>query len=121
MSVRDTIYGLLDAAMADGVNVYRTPAEQVKGPAVIVGTMGWTPDRMTSLARLEWTVTIPILTPISKTAYSIPDLEDLSLEVAQALLAENIRVVGFETDGTVTDGGVDYLGGTLEAIYKENT
>jgi len=121
MSVRDTIFGLLGAAMADGVNVYRTPSEQIKGPAVVVGTMGWTPDRMTSLSRLEWTVTIPILTPISKTAYSIPDLEDLSLEVAQALLAENIRVAGFTTDGTVTEGGVDYLGGTVEAIYKENT
>lgn len=119
MSVRTTIFDLLVAGLPDGINVYETPAEQVKGPAVIVGTMGWTPDRMTSLNYMEWTAQIVLLVPRGKVDYSIPDIEDLSLQVALTLLSANIKVAGFETDGTVTEGGVDYLGGTLTAIYKE--
>ena len=120
-AVRDWTFRLLDAAMPDGVQVYETPPEQIKAPAVSIGTMSWVPFSMASLDRVEWEMTIDLMTARSRPDYSIIALETFSVTVAKTLLAGGYRIVGFEDIGTQTIGGTDYLVGTLTVQYKEDT
>jgi len=118
--VRLILFDLLKPGMPDGLQVYMSPAEQIKAPAVVVGTMSWTPDRMASLAYVEWEIEIHIfVTRSAPEYYGQFTLETLSLKTATLLLAAGFRVVGFSDEGMVNVGGTDYLSGTLAVIYKQ--
>ncbi len=104
-AIRNWTFRLLDAAMPDGVQIYETPPEQIKAPAVSV----------------EWEMTLDIMTSRSRPDYSVIALETFSVMVAKTLLAGGYRIVGFEDIGTQTIGGTDYLVGTLTVQYKEDT
>ncbi len=117
--VRDHTAQLLDDGLPGGVYVYRTPDEQVKAPAVAIGTMEWAVDRMNSLDAVSWNIDIQLMVPRGKPGYSVFTLETISIKVAQLLLAGNYRVEGFTSEGMVTVGGVELLAGTLSVMYKE--
>ena len=117
-TMRDAIADLIRIGVPDGVQVYPYPAEQIKVPAVVVGSMDWTPRTMNSLKSVGWEISIPVAVTRSKPEYGVDSLEALSLDVARALLLEGFRVEGFTTDGTEPVGGVDHLQGTLTVIYQ---
>ncbi len=118
--VRYETFRLLNDALPEYVNVYRTSTEQMKAPAVIVGDLAWEPDRMNSLDRVTWEISTVLAVLRARPDYTQISLETLSLAVGQALVEANYRVIGFTPGGTDTIGGVDYLVGNVSAIYKEN-
>jgi len=117
--VRDIMYDLIEAGLPDGMQVYRTPVEQLKSPAVVIGTMSWTPGRMANLRDVDWDIDISLLIQRALPSYSTITLETISKKVAELLIAANFRVAGFTDEGMSTVGGIDYLSGTLAVTYKE--
>jgi len=120
-AVRNWTFRLLQAAFPLGVQIYETPPEQIKAPAISIGTMSWVPFSMASLDRVEWEMTIDVMTSRSRPDYSVIALETFSVTIAKTLLEGGYRIVGFEDIGTQTIGGQDYLVGTLTVQYKEDT
>jgi hypothetical protein len=117
--VRETITGLLRAGMPNGVYVYDHPAEQITVPAVVVGSMSWIPDRMSSLQLVQWTIQVRLILPRTAPDYSVVRMETLSLKAARILLDSEFRVEGFDDESDSSIGGSEYLTGTLSIIYNQ--
>ncbi len=117
--LREDLYDLIRAGMPDGTYVYKSPAEQVQTPAVVIGTMSWRPDRMNSLDYLEWSITIRLVLPRTAPDYGVITLETLAIKVAMLLLGSGFRVEGFDDESGSNIGGPEYLTGTLTVIYKQ--
>ncbi len=117
--VRDIMYDLIEDGLPDGMQVYRTPVEQLKSPAVVIGTMSWTPGRMANLRDVDWDIDVSLLIQRGMPSYSTFSLETISKKVAELLIAGNFRVVGFTDEGMSEVGGISYLSGSLNVVYKE--
>ena len=113
---------ILEAGLPEGIQIYRYPADQIKSPAVVIGTTSWVPIVQNALAAVQWTVTLRLLTNRSMPVYGQVGLETWSVKVGQLLSRGGYMVEGFESDGTESIGGIDYLAGTLTFQYrsKEN-
>lgn len=120
-SIRAATVLLLDDSLPDGVQVYATPAEQVKAPAVVVGTTSWVPVTQNALRAVQWSVVLKLMVVRSVPEFNVNTLETLSIKAAQVLAVGGYRVVGFETTDTETIGGTEYLTGSLEVEYRSET
>lgn len=120
MTVRADLAALIAAALPEGVYLYETPPESLKAPAVVIGALSWAPRGQATLEQVLWSGTIVLVVPRQVPAYAVPDLETLSVVVAQSLAAAgNVRVEEFLGDSTNPIGGTDYLTGDLSIVYSE--
>lgn len=118
LTTRTDMAALLNAALADGIQVYETPAEQIKAPAVVIGSLSWTPSVMASLETVDVDVTLTLLWTRTTPTYAVDALENLALDVAKALLPEGFICAGYSDERTETVGNVEYLAGTIEVRQR---
>lgn len=116
--LRQQTAALIQAAMPPGVTVYPYPAEQIKTPAVVIGSMDWAPATQNALKAVQWDMTIPVAVSRSAPEYGVPTLESLSLQVARSLLQGGYRVVEWTGGDTQPVGGTDHLQGSLNVQYR---
>lgn len=116
--IREKLWQILNDGMPDGLQIYQTPPEQLKPPAVVVGTTEWVPGRMNSLEAVHWTITLKLIVVRALPSYGMFTLETMGLKAAHLLRQAGFTVIGFSSENTDPVSNVDYLTGNLEIEYQ---